>query len=242
MPANDAYADSPMLAAEDLMFIRKDLQDRLRQGTGDFLPFAVVFAGPWSGSIFEHLAATKAYLDLRTGDDFHVYFAGLSQVSPPSEGFRVPDDRGRNRDAGGRFTTVRWNPGLFDRMRRDVAIESSQTDVGHVSSPWHFSGNSDLLLLRAMEGDGSLATIDWSSMLSLDLTRFDGDAGRPWFGQLVELIMRQIESDADDEQLDRWITEVLGSDQSVPNGLHHWLGSIGVGVATRAAAQVIGLG
>lgn len=115
---------------------------------------ALLFGFPESDSMTT-LRARHSYFDLRTGDNWDLFFPGY---------FRPPDGRIDKRDlSAGRTSQADWrfDPVGFDLLRRHVEESSGGL--------WGFSGNTDLVIIGGCLVALGEPLIDWSSTLSLPL-------------------------------------------------------------------------
>ena len=180
---------------------------------------AIVFSGPWS-SILTDVAEFGGYLDERTGSTLDVFFAGVlpakaswrpsayaaymakisgwydSEIVLITEprrprGSRQDPERAHWHDFDlGREQGWVWSPKGFNTLRAEVEERSG--------GRWRYSGNSDLLLANVVFGAGVRPEIDWDSAVSVALDVFEDRRRGRWFGEVVETLMRSMESEDGD--------------------------------------------
>jgi hypothetical protein len=158
-----------------------------------------VFASPDSAPA-QQLLRRKAYFDVRTGDNWDVFFAGYFQYGSMSD----PDQIQFDDD---------WGLGLraFDAFRRGLEIRSRHR--------WKYSGGSDLVLLNMITFLTGDVQIDFQSIQSGPLTDPDDDTQTLTLARVIELISIDLEDDNGDDSYG--VSEVVnpgkdcGSDEQI---------------------------
>jgi hypothetical protein len=165
--------------------------ERLAELGGQDAMVSMAFANPRS-VVFADLAANYAYLDLRAGGCWDLYFAGYG-------------DRWWGRFPAGnrrRHSADFFDPAAFHHMvdefsaRHEYAVRTA-TEPGTTASPWRYSGLCDLVSLMVYPGRRR-PHFDWHSLRSVTLTDSHGqyvdsglaeivEAGTRWREEPVEL-------------------------------------------------------
>jgi hypothetical protein len=121
---------------------------------------SIIFSTP-DRVVLPELRRTQAYLQLRSGDGWHIFVAGYSEGRRPGAWF-------------GERPVLRFDEESFDELRRQMP------------SPWRYSGLCDVVSVMAYRHHPQ--TIDWESFRSVTITRPDGTYADRSFGEIAELM------------------------------------------------------
>jgi len=120
---------------------------------------SVVFAHPGS-HVWNELETNRAFLDARSGEQWDLFFAGMSAFAPmPHE--PQPFRLGRSRHGAPRL----FNPKSFTRVADRIAREHAAVlGDDEARSAWRYSGGTDLLSFMCYSRQP-----DWLSLKSVRL-------------------------------------------------------------------------
>jgi hypothetical protein len=152
----EALTPDDILNRAEFFGRQRPMQDRL---------VSVVFANP-SSPVWEDLHTNRAFLDERSGDEWDLFFAGMSAYgSMPGE--REPVKL-REID---RNVWLYLNPSHFGEIEHWILRGQGEAprDVTERREPWRYSGGTDLVTFMVYARDP-----DWPSLVSVALYAPDG--------------------------------------------------------------------
>ncbi|MEW2354918.1 hypothetical protein [Spirillospora sp. NPDC029432] len=120
---------------------------------------SIIFSTP-DRVIVPELRRIQAYLQLRSGDRWHIFVAGYREDWRSGTWSEKP--------------VLRFDEQSFDELRRQMP------------SPWRYSGLCDVVSVMAYSHHPQ--TIDWESFRSVTITRPDGTYAERSFGEIAELM------------------------------------------------------
>lgn len=143
---------------------------------------SVVFAQP-SSVVFRDLSSNYAYLDLRSGTAWNLYFAGYGRKAWG----RFPQSR-----RVGRSSEI-FSPSRFREMIHEVSAshEAALQDAQDIPEPrtaWRYSGTCDLVSLMAYPRRDRSVHWDWLSLRDLQLTDGNDRYVDTGLGEVVETL------------------------------------------------------
>jgi len=156
---------------------------------------SMVFANPRS-VVFADLESNFAYLDLRSGRTWDLFFVGY--------GGRYWGKFPRSDKT--RRSTDFWSHAQFYHTARDVseahrAALASADDVPPNLEGWRYSGNCDLVSLMAYRRGSHDILWDWPSLRAVMLTDANGSYVEQGLGEVVETLSEWRAEPADLDQL-----------------------------------------
>lgn len=159
-------------------------RDLLQAGWhGQPMVLAFLFSLPESATM-RALDSGIDYLDQRTGDNWDLFFPGYYRQDPKQPAY---EDRpiGYTRSSEWLFNALG-----FDIIRGCVERESGRR--------WHYSGDTDLVLVGGWLPEEGEPMIDWSLTMSGTLTDHDAGTSTLTLGAIVERISRDLERELED--------------------------------------------
>jgi hypothetical protein len=214
--ARQSTSSALMTAAYSRELAEREMRARWRGGPQ---VVAFLFAPPDTDAI-RSLDARGDYLNVRTGDDWDLFFPGYHRSG----------DHGLEAEVGsrrvGREFARDWyfNARDFDIFRREVE--------GASGGLWRYSGGADLVVAVGYMPDAGPITIDWESTMSGSLTEREG-ARSLTVAETVERLSQDLEDGAEDPHFG--LAEVFNR---MPEGTDSKaLRDFTMGVLTAIAAQ-----
>lgn len=156
----------PAPSVEDIL-ARVD-EHRAGRETGDWL-VSVVFADPGS-PVWRDLRSNRSFMDHRTGDDWDLFFAGLSLFGPTEVTSQKIDDVFRSTDFPAYFNPQRFREiELWVAEGHAAALVADAQHEGLAAEPWRYRGGTDVVSFMAYNAEP-----DWLSLKSVPLWSRDG--------------------------------------------------------------------
>lgn len=174
------------------------------------------------------LRRRRPYFDVRTGDDWDVFFPGYFQ------GRTMDDPNEILLDGGWGFS-----PRAFNDFRRVLESKTARR--------WTYSGGSDLILLDMVTMPDGFVTGDYASVLSGPMTDSWTGTSTLTLGEVIEAISQDLETDAQDSAYG--VSEVVGRGELARRdvrtrkpALRELAVGTAAGILSQIGAQALGLG
>jgi hypothetical protein len=176
----------------------------------------LVFAFPDSWSA-KQLIQRREYFDIRSGDDWDVFFPGYYAY----ESLGDPQEIVLDEPWG-------FSPRAFDCFRRDLEVRTEQR--------WRFRGESELVAMNViLTADG--AAVDFTSVVSGPLTERDLGVTTRTLAEAIERLGQQFDDESDDS--DYGLGEVFAPPSTDRPTKERAIGKIGIGAAGGVAAALV---
>lgn len=144
---------------------------------------SIVFANPTS-FVWRDLHTNRAFLDVRTGDDWDLFFAGMSGYK------RMDTDAEQLWDPFWRENWQRYlNPQRFKAIERRVVLGQQRAAVPS-SRLWQYSGDTDLVSFMCYARDP-----DWASLVYCRID--DSEPSARSLGEIAEGLRRWQDGEVD---------------------------------------------
>lgn len=175
----------------------------------------LVFAQPDSWSA-RQLCARRSYFDVRSGEDWDVFFPGYYRYGSMGDPEAVKLDEYWG-----------FSPRAFDSFRRELEQKSE--------SRWRSDGESELVAMNATLVPGG-PVVDFASVVNGPLTEPDISVTTRTLAQAIERLGQQVDDRAEDA--DYGLAEVVGKADEV-RAKEGVIGRIGIGAAGGVAAALV---
>ena len=176
----------------------------------------LVFAYPGSWSAKQRIER-QDYFDIRSGDDWDVFFPGYYRYGSMGDPNQVELDEYWG-----------FSPRAYDGFRRDLEVRTVRR--------WRFSGESELVALNAFLTPVG-PTVDFASVVSGPLSEHDIGVTTRTLAQAIERLGQQFDDDSDDA--DYGLSDVFSAVRVEPKPNDGAFSKIGVGAAGGVAAAIV---
>jgi hypothetical protein len=149
---------------------------------------SIIFARP-SSPVWRDLETNRAFLDLRSGDAWDLFFAGMSAfAAEEADAIPIVDPSWRGDFA--RYLNLRAFRGIEETIYRGQRSVTQKAD--HEFEIWRYSGETDLVSFMCYAREP-----DWLSLRSVHIE--ESPTGRPLsLGQITEGLTRWSSGDVDE--------------------------------------------